>query len=393
MGEQESINLCKEADCTGCFACEGVCPKSAISQILDKEGFRRPMINQEICVGCHACERVCPVLNPIEKFKKGVVYAAWSLDDTIRSNSSSGGLFTEIAKQILSTGGAVIGASMDNTTGYVSHIIIDKVENLSSLRGSKYVQSLISGSLYKEIRKIIKQDRDVLFAGCPCQVAAVRSYFKDDKHLYTIDLVCHGVPSPEIFANLFRRIKQKIPNLISYNFRDYKNWGVCSNVNVNVNGLIVNKQLNGDFVYYQDAFLKGLMHRPNCYKCQYTTIERVGDISLADFWGIGTYKPIREDFTGGCSMLSLNSAKSMSIFSQIKSNIYCEERDIQETIDGGNEQIIQPSKRPAGRDTFYIDHSTLSIKKLIKKYNLVIPLASGNYIYRIARKIKRLISR
>ena len=390
MIDKPRIQLCKANDCTACFACEGICPKSAISQVADEEGFRHPVIDSMLCVGCHACEKVCPVLTPVTKYKKGVVYASWSLDDSVRSNSSSGGMFTELAKQVLLKKGAVVGASM-NETGYVSHIIVKDGEALKKLRGSKYVQSLLGGKLYKEIKQLLREGRDVLFTGCPCQVAAMRSFFKDDKHLYTIDLVCHGVPSPEVFANLYEKIKVEIPNLVTYNFRDYKNWQVCTSVNVNVNGHIINQKIFGEWTYYQDAFLKGLMHRPNCYNCRYTTVERVGDISLADFWGIGTYKPIRNDFIGGCSMVSVNSEKGLSLFSQVSSNIYFEERDIQETIDGGNEQLVKPSIRPIGRDTFYLDNKKLPIKDVVEKYNLTLSYPPANVIVRIIRKIKRVL--
>lgn len=390
MIDKPRIQLCKANDCTACFACEGICPKSAISQVADEEGFRHPVIDSMLCVGCHACEKVCPVLTPVTKYKKGVVYASWSLDDSVRSNSSSGGMFTEFAKQVLMKKGAVVGASM-NETGYVSHIIVKDGEALKKLRGSKYVQSLLGGKLYKEIKQLLREGRDVLFTGCPCQVAAMRSFFKDDKHLYTIDLVCHGVPSPEVFANLYEKIKVEMPNLVTYNFRDYKNWQVCTSVNVNVNGHIINQKIFGEWTYYQDAFLKGLMHRPNCYNCRYTTVERVGDISLADFWGIGTYKPIRNDFIGGCSMVSVNSEKGLSLFSQVSSNIYFEERDIQETIDGGNEQLVKPSIRPVGRDTFYQDNKKLPIKDVVEKYNLTLSYPPVNVIVRIIRKIKRVL--
>lgn len=390
MIDKPRIQLCKANDCTACFACEGICPKSAISQVADEEGFRHPVIDSMLCVGCHACEKVCPVLTPVTKYKKGVVYASWSLDDSVRSNSSSGGMFTELAKQVLLKKGAVVGASM-NETGYVSHIIVKDGEALKKLRGSKYVQSLLGGKLYKEIKQLLREGRDVLFTGCPCQVAAMRSFFKDDKHLYTIDLVCHGVPSPEVFANLYEKIKVEIPNLVTYNFRDYKNWQVCTSVNVNVNGHIINQKIFGEWTYYQDAFLKGLMHRPNCYNCRYTTVERVGDISLADFWGIGTYKPIRNDYIGGCSMVSVNSEKGLSLFSQVLSNIYFEERDIQETIDGGNEQLVKPSIRPIGRDTFYLDNKKLPIKDVVEKYNLTLSYPPANVIVRIIRKIKRVL--
>lgn len=363
------INLCSRDACAGCFACQGICPKHAISQTKDDEGFRHPKINLDACIECHSCEKVCPVLNPVAKNSKGIVYAAWSLDENIRSKSSSGGIFSELAECILKQGGVVAGASMDNN-GYVHHTIISDVNELNSHRGSKYVQSMIDGDVYRELREVLRDGRKVLFTGCPCQVAGARSFFKDDDNLYAIDIVCHGVPSPEAFAKVYSNLKLQYPNLVSYNFRKLDSWGVCSSVNINKNNVITNIPLTGKLTFYQDAFLKGLMHRPNCYNCYYASIERVGDITLADFWGVGSFKPISDDHKGGCSMLSVNSVKGKKLYEEVKESIYSEERDIQETIQGGNEQIVRASEKPVLRNTFYADLFSLSFEHLIAKYEL-----------------------
>lgn len=363
--------LCSHDDCTGCFACEGICSKGAISHTVDEEGFHHPIINNDICVRCHACEQVCPALHPIQKNAKGMVYAAWSLDDSIRTTSSSGGLYSEFALAIISGGGIAVGASMDGN-GYVHHTIVSSKEQLAQHRGSKYVQSIINGDIYKTIRTYLKSGQNVLFSGCPCQIAAVRSYFKDAATLYTIDLVCHGVPSPMAFAKLYDNLKHQYPNLVSYNFRKLDAWGVCNscNINININNTIINIPLAGNLTYYQDAFLKGYLHRPNCYNCHYTSIERVGDLTIADFWGIGTHKPISNKHKKGCSMLSVNSTKGKKLFELIKSRIYYEHRDIQETIDGGNEQIVAPPTRPVERNNFYHDLYRMPIEEVIHKYHL-----------------------
>lgn len=365
------IKLCEVDDCTGCFACLGVCKHHAIQIYKNNEGFFYPVVDVQKCIECHACERICPVLNPIDKNNEGIVYAAWAKNDYIREHSSSGGIFSVLALKILEEGGVVVGAKLfDNN--YVNHIIIDNVEDLDSLRGSKYVQSFLAKELYLDIKSYLAKKKKVLFCGTPCQVAGIRNYIKNNDFLFTIDLVCHGVPSPMLFAELLAKLKQEKKNFVSYQFRDYKNWLVCTNANINVlmNGKIRNEYLYGDFTFFQDAFLKGYMHRENCYRCQFASKRRMGDITLADFWGIGSKKPITQSVKTGCSLVSINTVKGEFLFEKIQKYIFHEERDIQETIDGGNEQLVQSSFRPLERDSFYKDSFSISYRELIDKYQL-----------------------
>lgn len=390
---KNQIKLCSKQDCTGCFACEGSCFKKAISKAVDSEGFYYPVINHDVCVSCRACEKVCPVINPVTKKKSGEVYAAWTRDIKVRKQSSSGGMFSVFAEKILAEGGAVVGAVMGDDD-YVRHTIITSVDALHQQRGSKYVQSMLSGDLYCDMRTLLQNGRKVLFTGTPCQVAGMKNYFKMyEDILYTIDLVCHGVPSPDFFADFMKKLRKELPNLIKYNFRDFENWLVCTNVNVNVNGVIVNRYLYGDYTLYQDAFLKGYLHRENCYHCQYSSRERISDITLADFWGIGRVTPIQEDVSAGCSMVSVNSDKGRSLLESVKDQIYSEPRDIQESIDGGNDQIVAPSKRPSERDSFYKDAYTLEYPKLIKKYKLELREDPSKLVVKVKNKFRRIWSK
>lgn len=390
--ENNKIQLCPQERCTGCSACAGACNKNAISFSENCEGFLYPKIDYSACVSCSLCQKSCPVLFPVDTSDKGVCYAAWSLDMDIRTHSSSGGMFSEFARYIILQGGMVVGASLDDTTGLVHHIIIDKVEELYKIQGSKYVQSIISADILKLVKTALRNGQKILFTGTPCQIAGIISLTKNPKNLFTLDVVCHGVPSPKWFKKIHESVRHRIKGFVNYNFRMLSNWSVCTNVNVNVNGIIRNYGLNGFETCYQDAFLKGYLHRENCYQCRYANTNRVADISVADFWGIGSKKPITDEHKLGCSMLLVNSEKGQLLFEGIKDRIYAELRDINETIDAGNDQLKIPSRRPLERDFFYLDAYSMPISELIAKYGLnynKVPSLKS----RIKFKIKSLLYR
>lgn len=392
--ERSNIALCPHNLCTGCGACAAVCGKKAIELTENEEGFLYPKINNATCVACHQCQKICPVLEPVSRTNKGVCYAAWSLDNDIRTHSSSGGVFSELAYFIINAGGIVVGASLDDTNGLVHHVIIRDVNDLSKIQGSKYVQSIVTPDVLREVRNTLRIGQKVLFTGTPCQVAGIISLTKNPENLFTMDVVCHGVPSPKLFQQVHKSVRNRINNFINYNFRDLSSWSVCSNVNVNVNvnGVIVNKQLLGNETFYQDAFLKGFLHRENCYQCQYASIERVSDITVSDFWGIGNDKPITEDHKLGCSMLLINTIKGQKMFEGIKNRIYSEKRDIYETIDAGNDQLKCPSKRPDERNTFYQDAYCMTFSQLIKKYGLKYN-SKPSLIIQVKSKIKSFFTK
>lgn len=394
--EKIKIQLSPYKECTGCAACAGACGKEAISFCEDTEGFFYPEIDYAKCVACHLCQKSCPVLFPITPYKPGKCYAAWSLDKDIRTNSSSGGIFSELARSVLLSKGLVVGASLDDTTGIVYHRIIEQMTDLFLLQGSKYVQSIISVDILRKVKVALREGRLVLFTGTPCQIAGVVALTKNPENLFTMDIVCHGVPSPKWFRIIHGEVRQRIRGFVNYNFRKLSSWSGCSNVNVNVNvnGVIENRDLYGLETCYQDAFLKGLLHRNNCYSCNYADTRRVADVTVADFWGIGSKMSISDDHRLGCSLMLINSSKGEQLFESIKDRIYAELRDVDETIEAGNEQLRRPSHRPYERETFYADAFSMPLKHLIKKYRLVYkqsPSLINSIILRVKSMIKYFI--
>lgn len=386
------IRLSTKERCTACMACEAVCPQNAISQILDKEGFYYPEINHDICVECHACEKICPDINPVKYNHIGKVFAAWSTDTATRTSSSSGGIFSELAKFFLANNGLVVGAKLceDN---YVRHVIINDISKLHELQGSKYVQSQLSKELYQNIKKEIKKGKRVLFVGTGCQIAGFIKYFYHfQSQILTIDIVCHGVPSPVFFARFLDKIKKKNPGMESFKFRDFNIWLEMMNFNIRTRKGVKKIYLYGKDSFYHDAFIRGFINRESCFRCQYTRPNRIGDITLADFWGIGKKIPFHHSTRQGCSLVSINTSKGQEIFQAIDDKIFKEQRQIDESMDGGNISLKQPVKRPLGRDTFFIDAATLSLNELIDKYSLSLQ-RKRTICNRIIGKFKRIYKR
>lgn len=192
------ISINKKDNCCGCYACVNVCPKDCISMEEDSEGFNYPCVDKSKCVDCTLCEKVCPIINK-DKVAQGSneednTYVAYTKNATVRKNSSSGGMFTELAESVLKNNGVVFGCAFDDDFN-AHHIMIDNISDLEKLRGSKYIQSQIE-STYKEAEKLLKNGKLVLFSGVACQIAGLNSYLrKDYNNLITVDVLCHGVPS------------------------------------------------------------------------------------------------------------------------------------------------------------------------------------------------------
>lgn len=363
------IELCKHDVCTQCYACKTACPKGCVSMVEAKDGFVIPEIDREKCVECGACIKACHRLNPTFEFQKPKhTYACWTKNIADRERSSSGGAFSVIAKRIISQSGIVYGASMcDNLQ--VKHIGIERNEDIVRLQGSKYLQSYL-GDTYKNVRTELKTGRKVLFTGTPCQVAGLLTFLhKSYDNLYTCDVVCHGVPSQKAFDAYIEKIGLK-GKCKDFSFRFTKGWGFqLSRQLIATTGRgFQSKIIFPKNAYYLRAFTKGLMFSEACYSCAYARPERVSDISLADYWGLGMMKPFNHPTHKGISCLLVNNEKALTLLDECE-DLVVEERPLEEAI-AGNHNLSHVSDRPNGRDTYYDDSLSMPINELSVKYGI-----------------------
>lgn len=353
------IELCKANECTGCSGCANVCPKQCIQMMEDNEGFLHPSINHDRCIECHACQRVCPELNPLEKHDLPVVYAAFNNNSKVRAESSSGGMFYALAKYVIENGGMVIGAMFGPNDFTLSHELTDSMSDVKKMMGSKYVQSHIPDNLYKEVLSVIKTGRNIIFTGTPCQVAACRKVIPavyQDKILY-VDIVCHGVPSQTLFNDYIKKLSKKVGMRIrTFNFRTREGWGVSPAFASEDNSW---HYLSGIDNTYMSMFLQGYTFRENCYDCHYATPQRVSDITIADFWGLGKEIPYAYDKTLGVSLLLINTPKGTQMLDKIADTLTLDRRSLSEATKM-NPNLHEASHRPRQRNnvyTYFFGHS------------------------------------
>lgn len=355
------FNICNKKNCTGCSACYSICPKNAITMEENEEGFVYPVIDTSLCVDCGLCQKVCPSLNyNFSNDKNPKCYAAMAKDE-IRAISSSGGAFTVFANYILSNNGVICGAGYDENMN-VEHIIIDNINDLKKLNGSKYVQSNIN-DCYKKIKEYLLKGRFVLFSGCPCQVTGLTNYLgKLYDNLLTLDLICHGVPSPLLFK---KYLKEEYPNekIIDINFRSKIN-GWNKGYNTIYTRTSKQEYINKDFEdIYFSAFGCNMSLRKSCYNCKYTKLPRTGDITIADFWGITKDC----DDKKGTSLLLINNNNGFKYFNFIKKEFkLLKEKSVKLPINA-QPNLRMPSREHPARDDFFRDLNNMSLKEAFKK--------------------------
>ena len=362
--------------CCGCRACEQICPEKCIKMKYDEKGFMYPEIDNSKCIKCGLCKRVCPIINSeaVKQKNQIEVYKLRSKDKETINISSSGGAFVEIVKQILDNNMEkrykIYGATIDEQNK-VKHVSINDIKDINRLQKSKYVQSDIQCS-YKEIKEDLKENIMVIFSGTPCQVAGLKRYLvgQDIQNLFTIDIICHGVPSQSIFDMYLQYIENKYNSKIKkINFRERRKIGNkidSYGIKIELKNSKVIKEYSFQNLYML-GFFKDLYYRDCCGKCPFSSMERVSEITIGDFWGI---KKINKKLNAdtGISLCIANNEKGKEILNKMKVAEKVDGKSIKIAIDN-NKNLSHPSKISPDREKFFKElNRSKDFEKTIKKY-------------------------
>ena len=356
-------------NCSSCAACANVCTRNAITMQLDTEGFYRPVIDKEKCISCGTCEKICPwthiAENPNQAKQIPDTFAAYAKNDTVRMDSSSGGIFSILAEKIIDDGGVVIGVAQLEETRF-SHIIIKNKSELPKLRKSKYIQADV-GAIYRDVKKILACGQKVLFSGTPCQVAALYSVLHNtnSSNLFTVDIVCHGIPSVKVFEKYVASLEKKEnAKLAKINFKSKKSsWKKYSlSHTFNTKKISIPYEKNP----YMRLFLNGYAENISCFDCHYRKLPRIGDITLGDFWGIEKFHPEMDD-DKGTSVILLNTEHGKALFNTISDKILECKSNIKFAT-SSNPGLNQHHPKPSKRVQFFRDLDILSLDEITYKY-------------------------
>lgn len=323
--------------CTGCTACAAVCPRGCIAMTADADGFLHPAVDESKCVGCGLCERVCPVLNRTELHHTPAAFAVKSPDEASRLASTSGGVFPELAQDILARGGAVFGAAYDDRFRVI-HICAECEEEADRLRGAKYAQSDLGGS-FREVKKRLERGQEVLFSGTPCQCLGLKTFLRRDyENLLLVDLVCHSVPSPLAWEKYLEfisggktitavKLRCKDTGWSRYRYSNRFDFADGSS----------RMDLSGESLYMK-LFGGGYITRPACTSCPAKGYARVSDLTLGDFWGIWDIAPELDDDRGTSLVLAQTEKGRAALDRLTKRAVTLEEASRE------NPAILRPAK-------------------------------------------------
>lgn len=352
-------NVTKREKCTGCSACTNSCPKSAIEMKPDAEGFYFPYIERKSCINCNLCREICPSnKNYSYKYNKLSARACKGLNGQTRIESSSGGIFSILAEEVINQGGCIFGAAYSEKG--VSHIKVDNLADLIMIRGSKYVQSNL-GSCFKEAKKELINGRKVLFSGTPCQLEGLRSFLgRDFDGLLCVSVVCHGVPSEKVFKKHLEEIEtENGDKIVGINFRNkdsgWKNYKI--EYVLEHSKMIVN--MRDDL--YMKGFLENYYLRQSCYDCDFRLYgKNTADIILGDFWGVE--KELCDfDDDKGVSAVILNSDKGVVTYNKIVKKVDVKEVNVDQIIKH-NTPLTTPVKYNLDRFEFFRIFNKLGLK-------------------------------
>lgn len=315
------LDIIPHQDCTGCESCAASCGISCISMQQDKRGFFYPWVDNDRCVNCGACSRACPVLNVKKLGRVDEIYACRANSEEILQNSSSGGVFTMLANNIIAAGGSVCGASF-NSRQEVHHETVDSEAGLIRLRGSKYVQSRTAQAL-KDVKRLSRNGHTVLFTGTPCQCAGARSLVgkSGNDNLICMEVVCHGVPSPGVFDRYISEMEQKFKSkIVGINFRDKSAGWKSYRLTIRLeNGNTIS--VDGRKDPYVSGFIDNLFLRESCTTCRFKHSHSQADFTVGDFWGVEDLKKDCYNDNKGVPLLCVNTRLGKELFCRIKDKL------------------------------------------------------------------------
>lgn len=348
-------------NCTGCGACENICPHRAIALRANAEGFLFPQVDAARCSRCGLCYARCPSAHPqYAHSAKPKCYAVMASDE-LRRESSSGAAFPLLAEVLLNTGEGYICGAAWNDDLLVEHVLISDAAELPKLKSSKYLQSKI-GDVYQQIRQLLSAGKSVLFSGTPCQVAGLNAYLgKPYDRLLTVDIICHGVPSPAVYQQYVAELVQdENERVLQTNFRDkVHGWSSAHTITTTTTAATYSFAAEGDA--YMQAFLKNICLRESCSQCPFAKLPRQGDITLGDFWGIKRYSKRLNDGKG-VSLVLVNSPQGEKYMSAIRERAkVCREVPLKYAIKG-NPCLVRPSAPHADRKGFFARLGRMPLK-------------------------------
>ncbi len=375
------IQIIDKRDCCGCESCRQVCPKDCIRMVQDVQGFYYPQVNTEQCIDCHLCEKSCPVL---QRQESEVIscYAAKNKSDEVRSKSSSGGIFTSFAQQIINEGGVVFGARFDKQWN-VEHYFTETIDGLDAFQGSKYVQSRI-GDSFKYVKAFLKAGRKVLFCGTPCQVSGLRLYLKRQyENLICIEVACHGVPSPKVWKDYVSELGRD--GLTAISFRDKSVTGWRKYV------YRFSYENRDDKVFYfgnnvySDGFLYNFIIRPSCFQCSSKLKNSRADILIGDYWGVENYHPELDDDMGTSAVIAITN-KGKVLIEEI--NLEIQNTSLQNVVNK-NPSIVDSIQCPKNYLRFRKNYSKSGLKTISLEIKNLEPTFFERAYWRIVNLLKR----
>lgn len=377
------ISITDKKKCCGCTACSSICPKQAIEMKEDEEGFLYPVVNKEKCVNCGLCDKVCPILNKKYSEIEPKAYAMRVKDERILKRSTSGGFFTPLAKYVLNNNGVVFGVGYDENLKVI-HKETKNATGIAEMTGSKYVQSYL-GQSFKRVKEYIDNNELVLFSGTPCQVAGLKNYLgKEYENLITMDLICHGTPSPKLWKMYVEYQEKKYKSKIKEVYFRNKTYGYHSGTMKIVfkNGKKYYGSARVDFML--KSFFKEISSRPSCYECAIKTRKHCSDFTVFDSWHISQVVPGLKDDDKGYTNVFVNSNNAIKILNSMKEDIDLYRVDMDEIIRLDGPMVENCKKAHASRKDFYDNIDKYGIKKCVKTY---IPIKVVDYILEKSKKI------